>query len=102
MGGLMGLEKDKIIQVTDEKTGETSLDYTGKKLAVFFPDTGSSVWAQQDWDINAYKTLHKQKQEEKQKVEKGEGEVNNEKTDMKKEDIENANPKVKSKSMVPP
>lgn len=114
--GLMVLEKDKIIQVTDEKTGETSLDYTGKKLAVFFPDTGSSVWAQQDWDINAYKTLHKQKQEEKQKLEKGEGEINNEKqqhekgegevsnekTDMKKEDNENTNPKVKSKSMVPP
>ena len=103
--GLMVLEKDKIIQIKDEKTGEISLDYTGKKLAVFFPDTGSSVWAQQDWDINAYKTLHKQKQTQIQAQNQNNNIDGNENNgdDLSSKDIENnTEKKGKGKSMVPP
>lgn len=41
------LDQEKIEMTEDGSVKE----YTGRTLAVFFPDTGSSVWAEQDWKV---------------------------------------------------
>ena len=45
--GEMVMEEDKIVK---DENGKTT-GYTGKRLAVIFPDTGSAVWVGQDWKV---------------------------------------------------